>query len=53
LVRAWIFVVLCRSPWYFRKFNTPFVENAALFKGAVLAKTALGIILLLLGVFIH
>jgi len=45
--------VLLLSPWHFRKFNTPFVENAALFKGAVPAKTALGIALLLRGVFIH
>jgi len=55
LVYLWIVygLVLLLSPWYFRKFNTPFMENKTLFKGAVLAKTALGIILLLLGIFVY
>ena len=55
LVYLWIIygLVLLLSPWYFRKFNTPFMENEALFKGAAIAKTALGIILLLLGIFVY
>jgi len=55
LVYLWIIygLVLLLSPWYFRKFNTPFMENETLFKGAVLTKTALGIVLLLLGIFVY
>ncbi len=55
LVYLWIIygLVLLLSPWYFRKFNTPFMENEMLFKGAAITKTALGIILLLLGIFVY
>ena len=55
LVYLWIVygLVLLLSPWYFRKFNTPFMENETLFKGAAIAKTALGIVLLLLGFFVY
>ncbi len=55
LVYLWIIygLVLLLSPWWFRKFSAPFLENEALLKGTALAKTALGIALLLLGIFVY
>lgn len=55
LVYLWIIygLVLLLSPWWFRKFSAPFLENEVLLKGAALAKTALGIALLLLGIFVY
>lgn len=55
LVYLWIIygLVLLMSPWYFRKTYTPFMENAALLKAAALAKAALGVALLLLGIFVY
>ncbi len=46
-------IILLMSPWYFRKFYKPFMENAALFKAAAFAKTMVGALLLLLGVFVY
>jgi len=55
LVYLWIVygLILLFSPWYFRKFYTPFTGNAALFKATALAKTAIGIALVLLGIFVY
>jgi hypothetical protein len=55
LVYLWIVygLVLLMSPWYFRKFATPFMENNALFKATALAKTVLGIVLVLLGILVY
>lgn len=53
LVYLWIVygMILLFSPWYFRKIYKPFLENEALFRATALAKTAFGIVLLLLGFF--
>ena len=55
LVYLWVVygLVLLMSPWYFRKFSKPFMESDPLFKVAALAKSALGIVLLLLGIFVY
>lgn len=55
LVYLWIIygIVLLMSPWWFRKFSKPFMENDALFKATAFGKTALGIALLLLGIFVY
>jgi hypothetical protein len=55
LVYLWIVygLVLLMSPWYFRKMSAPFMANEKLFKAAALAKTALGVALLLLGLFAY
>jgi len=55
LVYLWIIygLILLMSPWWFRKFYEPFMDNAALLKAAALAKTAVGIALLLLGIFVY
>jgi len=55
LVYLWIIygIVLLMSPWYFRKLYKPFMNNAALLKTAALAKAAVGIALLLLGIFAY
>ncbi len=55
VVYLWIVygLVLLMSPWWFRKTYEPFMNNAALLKAAALAKTALGIVLLLLGLFVY
>jgi hypothetical protein len=55
LVYLWIVygIVLLMSPWYFRKISEPFMRNKSLFKATAFAKTALGIALLLLGIFVY
>ncbi|HEY5652848.1 MAG TPA: hypothetical protein VIR63_00555 [Pontiella sp.] len=55
LVYLWIIlgIILLMSPWYFRKFYEPFLKNKRLLKMATLTKTALGIILLMLGIFVY
>ncbi len=55
LVYLWIIygLVLLLSPWYFRKLYAPFLSNTALFKATAYAKMALGIGLLLLGIFVY
>jgi hypothetical protein len=55
LVYLWIVygLVLLMSPWYFRKITAPFMENEPLFKATAFAKTAFGIALLLLGLFVY
>lgn len=46
-------IILLMSPWYFRKFYTPFVKNDGLFKAAALSKTILGLVILALGLFVY
>jgi hypothetical protein len=46
-------IILLMSPWYFRKFYKPFVENERLFKAAAFGKTAVGLVLLVLGLFVY
>ncbi len=55
LVYLWIVygLVLLMSPWWFRKTYAPLMENSARLKTVAYAKTALGIVLLLLGLFIY
>ena len=55
IVYLWIIygLVLLLSPWYFRKMYTPLLENETRFKAAAYAKSALGILLLLLGLFVY
>ncbi len=55
VVYLWIVygLVLLMSPWWFRKTYEPFMNNASLLKAAALAKTALGLVLLLLGLFVY
>ena len=55
LVYLWIIygLVLMMSPWWFRKLYKPFEGNDSLFKATAFAKTALGIILLALGLFVY
>lgn len=55
VVYLWIIygIVLLMSPWYFRKIYRPFLDNSNLFKTAAIAKTALGVVLLLLGIFVY
>ena len=55
LAYVWIIygLILLMSPWWFRKFYRPFLENAALFKAAALAKTAMGLILIVLGLRVY
>jgi hypothetical protein len=55
LVYLWIVygLILLMSPWYFRKMYLPFMGNPALLKTTAYAKTALGIGLLLLGIFVY
>lgn len=55
LVYLWILygLVLLMSPWWFRKLYKPFLENGLLFKATAYGKTAFGIILLLLGIFVY
>ena len=55
LIYIWIIygIVLLMSPWWFRKFYKPFLENAALFKTAALSKTAAGAALILLGILAY
>lgn len=55
LVYLWIVygLILLMSPWYFRKISAPFMENNALFKATALAKTILGVTLVLLGILVY
>jgi hypothetical protein len=55
LVYLWIIygLVLLMSPWYFRKTSSWFMENDQLFKVTAFAKTALGVVLLVLGIFVY
>jgi len=55
LVYLWILygLALLFSPWYFRKIHAPFMENESLFKVTAIAKTAVGLGLVLLGLFVY
>lgn len=55
LVYLWIIygLVLLMSPWWFRKLSAPVMENESRFKAIAFGKTALGIVLLLLGLFVY
>ncbi len=55
VVYLWIIygLVLLMSPWWFRKFAAPLVENDARFKTAAIAKTVFGIAFLLLGLLVY
>ena len=55
LAYLWIIygLVLLMSPWYFRKLSAPVMENESRFKAIALAKTAVGVVLLLLGLFAY
>ena len=55
VVYLWIVygLFLLMSPWCFRKFYEPFLRSTAIFKATAVAKTALGIVLLLLGIFVY
>ncbi len=55
LAYLWIVIglVLLMSPWYFRKLSAPIMENESRLKASALSKTALGIVLLLLGIFVY
>lgn len=46
-------IILLMSPWYFRKFYTPFLKNEGLFRAAAFGKTAMGIVFILLGLFVY
>jgi len=55
LAYIWIIygLILLLSPWWFRKIYRPFIENSALFKATAMGKAALGIVLILMGIFIY
>ncbi|HSR87425.1 MAG TPA: hypothetical protein VLL07_00605 [Pontiella sp.] len=55
LVYLWIIygLLLLLSPWWFRKTYQPFLDSEGLFKAAVYGKAALGLVLLLLGIFVY
>jgi len=55
VVYLWIIygITLLMSPWWFRKLSTPLMKNEALFKATAIGKTALGIALLALGLFVY
>jgi hypothetical protein len=55
LAYIWIIygLILLLSPWWFRKFYEPFIENARLFKATAVGKTAIGILLIFLGLFVY
>ncbi len=46
-------IITLMSPWYFRKFYKPLMGNDKLFKATAIAKTAVGTVLLLLGLFVY
>ncbi|QBG48595.1 hypothetical protein EGM51_14730 [Verrucomicrobia bacterium S94] len=46
-------ITILMSPWYFRKIYTPLVENELLFKVTAIAKTAVGLLILILGIFVY
>ncbi|MBT8046457.1 MAG: hypothetical protein KJN67_04760 [Pontiella sp.] len=55
LVYVWVIagIILLMSPWYFRKLYKPFLENEKVFKLAAVGKSAIGVVLLLLGIFAY
>jgi hypothetical protein len=55
IVYLWIVcgIILLLSPWYFRKGYRPFLENEALFKAGSLIKTAAGLLLIILGIWVY
>ena len=55
IVYVWIVygIVLLMSPWYFRKLYEPVMENRNLFRSIAIGKTAIGILLLALGLFVY
>lgn len=46
-------IIILMSPWYFRKFYEPFVDNTGLFKAAAYGKTLMGLVILVLGIFVY
>ncbi|MDF7807136.1 hypothetical protein P4E94_06780 [Pontiellaceae bacterium B12219] len=46
-------IILLMSPWYFRKFYTPLTANEGLFKLVAYSKSAFGIVLIVLGIFVY
>lgn len=46
-------IVLLMSPWYFRKSYELIVNNDKLFKVAAFGKTAVGLLLLIFGIFVY
>lgn len=46
-------IIILMSPWYFRKFYKPFMENDKLFKLTAMVKTAVGLLILVLGIFVY
>ena len=46
-------IIILMSPWYFRKFYKPFLEKEHLFKVTAISKTAVGILILVLGLFVY
>ena len=57
IVLAYIWVVYgiftLMSPWYFRKIVDPFLKNEGWLRGAGILKAAVGILILLLGLFVY
>jgi hypothetical protein len=55
IVYLWIIcgIVFLLSPWYFRKMYAPMLENEKVLKVGALIKTAMGVLLLLLGIFVY
>lgn len=55
LVYLWIIygLLLLLSPWWFRKIHRPFIEKEGIFKAAVYGKAAIGLVMLLLGIFVY
>lgn len=55
LAYIWIIygLILLLSPWWFRKFYTPLLENSGLFKAAAMVKATVGIVLILMGIFVY
>ncbi|MDZ8118581.1 hypothetical protein [Pontiella agarivorans] len=46
-------IIILMSPWYFRKIYAPVIENELLFKGTAIAKTIVGVLILILGIFVY
>lgn len=46
-------IIILMSPWYFRKFYKPFMDNEKLFKITAILKTAVGALILVLGLFVY
>jgi hypothetical protein len=55
LAYIWIIygLILLLSPWWFRKFYTPFMGDKGLFRAAAMTKATIGIVLILLGIFVY